>query len=125
MITIKSYVNISDSSGARIGECIKVLRSKYYHAKLADQIILAVKVALTERKAKRHDVLKATILRLKKTTSRASGMKIKFGDNAVTVYNKRNELMGSRLFGPVVHELRVAMGKKKHTKILSIASAIV
>lgn len=125
MITIKSYVNISDSSGARIGECIKVLKSKYYHAKLADQIILAVKVALTDRKAKRHDVLKATVLRLRKTTSRKNGIKIKFGDNAVTVYNKRNELIGSRLFGPVVHELRAATGKKKHTKLLSIAAAVI
>lgn len=125
MISIKSYVNISDSSGARIGECIKVLKSKYYHAKLADQIILAVKVALTDRKAKRHDVLKGTVLRLKKTTSRKNGIKIKFGDNAVTVYNKRNELIGSRLFGPVVHELRAATGKKKHTKLLSIAAAVI
>lgn len=125
MITIKSYVNITDSSGARIGECIKVLNSKYYHGKLADQIILAVKIALTERKAKRHDVLKGTIVRLKKMTTRTTGMKIKFEDNAVVVYNKRNELMGSRLFGPVVHELRVATGKKKHIKILSIAAIVV
>ncbi len=125
MITIKSYVYISDSSGARIGECIKVLKSKYYHAKLADQIILAVKIALSDRKAKRHEVLKGTILRLKKTTSRSNGIKIKFGDNAVTVYNKRNELIGSRLFGPVAQELRIATGKKKHTKLLSIASAVI
>ncbi len=125
MITIKSYVQITDSSGARIGECIKVLKSKYYHAKVADQIILAVKVALTDRKAKRHDVLKGTIVRLKKNTFRSNGMKISFGDNAVIVYNKRNELMGSRLFGPVVHELRIATGKKKHIKLLSIASVVV
>lgn len=125
MITIKSFVYISDSSGARIGEVIKVLKSKYYHAKLADQVIIAVKVALTDRKAKRHDVLKGTIIRLKKITSRANGIKIKFGDNAIIVYNKRNELMGSRIFGPVVHELRVATGKKKHTKLLSIAAAVV
>jgi large subunit ribosomal protein L14 len=125
MITIKSYVNISDSSGARIGECIKVLKSKTYHARLADQIIIAVKIALTDRKAKRHDVLKGTVLRLKKITTRTNGIKIKFNDNAITVYNKRNELMGSRLFGPVAQELRVAKGKKKHTKILSIASSIV
>jgi large subunit ribosomal protein L14 len=125
MITVKSFVFISDSSGARIGECIKVLRSKYYHAKLADQIIIAVKIALINRKAKRHDVLKGTILRLKKTTTRTSGMKIRFGDNSVVVYNKRNELMGSRIFGPVAQELRIATGKKKHIKILSIASSII
>lgn len=125
MITIKSYVYISDSSGARIGECIKVLRSKYYHAKLTDQVIIAVKVALTDRKAKRHDVLRGTVIRLTKTTSRPTGMKIKFEDNAITVYNKRDELMGSRLFGPVVYELRFALGKKKHTKILSLASSVI
>jgi len=125
MITIKSYVYISDSSGARIGECIKVLKSKYYHAKLADQVIIAVKIALTDRKAKRHDVLKATIIRLKKRTTRTNGIIFKFNDNAVVVYNKRNELMGSRIFGPVVHELRVATGKKKHTKLLSIAAAVI
>jgi len=125
MVTIKSYVYISDSSGARIGECIKVLRSKYYHAKLADQIILSVKVALPDRKVKRHDVLKGTIIRLKKKTSRTNGMKIEFKDNAVIIYNKRNELMGSRLFGPVVHELRIATGKKKNIKILSIAAVVI
>jgi large subunit ribosomal protein L14 len=125
MVTIKSYVYISDSSGARIGECIKVLRSKYYHAKLADQIILSVKVALPDRKVKRHDVLKGTIIRLKKKTSRTNGMKIEFQDNAVIIYNKRNELMGSRLFGPVVHELRIATGKKKNIKILSIAAVVI
>lgn len=125
MITIKTYVNISDSSGARIGECIKVLRSKYYHAKLSDQIIIAVKVALDDRKAKRHDVLKGTIIRLKKFTSRPTGIKIKFEDNAIIVYNKRNEVMASRIFGPVAYELRFAIGKKKHTKILSLASSVV
>jgi large subunit ribosomal protein L14 len=125
MITIKSFVYISDSSGARIGECIKVLRSKYYHAKLTDQIIIAVKVALTDRKAKRHDVLKGTIIRLNKITSRSTGMKIRFEDNAIIVYTKRQELMGSRLFGPVVYELRYAMGKKKHTKISALASSVI
>ena len=124
MVTIKSYVYISDSSGARIGECIKVLKSKYYHAKLTDQIIIAVKTALEDRKAKRHDVLKGTIIRLRKITSRPTGIKIKFEDNAITVYNKRNEIMASRIFGPVVYELRFAVGKKKHTKILSLASSV-
>ena len=125
MITALTKVYISDSSGGRIAVCIKVLKSKYYHASLTNKIIVAVKVVLSDRKAKRHDVLKATVLRLKKTTSRKNGIKIKFGDNAITVYNKRNELIGSRLFGPVVHELRAATGKKKHTKLLSIAAAVI
>jgi large subunit ribosomal protein L14 len=124
MITIKSYVNIADNSGARIGQCVKVLGSKYYHARVSNQIILAVKVALTDRKIKRRDVLKGTILRLRKATFRSNGMKIKFQDNAVVVYNKRDELMGSRLFGPVAQELRIAKGKKKNSKILSPAASV-
>jgi large subunit ribosomal protein L14 len=125
MITIKSYVYISDNSGARVGQCVKVLGSKYYHAKVSNQIILAVKVALTDRKVKRRDVMKGTILRLKKTTFRSNGMKIKFQDNAVTIYNKREELMGSRLFGPIAQELRIAKGKKRHTKILALAASVI
>lgn len=125
MITVKSRIYISDSSGARVGQCIKVLRSKYYKAKLTDQIIIAVKVVLSDRKAKRHDVLKGTVIRLVKKTSRPIGSKIWFEDNAIVVYNKRGELMGFRLFGPVTYELRFAIGKKKHTKILSLASSIV
>ena len=125
MISIRSYVYISDSSGGRLAQCIKVLNSKYYHAKLTNNIIVAVKTVLADRKAKRHDVLKGTIIRLVKKTSRPIGSKIWFEDNAIIVYSKRKELMGSRIFGPVTYELRFALGKKKHTKILSLASSIV
>jgi large subunit ribosomal protein L14 len=125
MITALTKVYISDSSGGRIAICIKVLKSKYYHASLTNKIIVAVKVVLSDRKAKRHDVLKGTIIRLVKKTSRPIGTKIWFEDNAIIVYNKRDELMGSRIFGPVSYELRFALGKKKHTKILTLASSIV
>lgn len=124
MITIKTKIYISDSSGARIGECIKVLRSKYYHARITNQIIIAVKVVLADRKAKRHDILKGTIIRLARKTIRLDGTKVWFGDNAIVVYNKREELMGKRIFGPVTYELRYALGKKKHTKILTLASSV-
>jgi large subunit ribosomal protein L14 len=125
MISILSHVYISDSSGARIGVCIKVLHSKYYFARLTNQIIIAVKVVLADRKAKRHDVLKGTVVRMVRKTFRPMGSRIWFEDNAIVVYSKREELMGSRIFGPVPYELRFALGKKKHTKILSLAPSIV
>lgn len=116
MISILSRVYITDSSGGRISVCIKVLQSKYYHASLANQIIVAVKTVLSDRKAKRHDVLKGTIVRLVKKTSRPNGIKIWFEDNAIVVYTKREELMGTRIFGPVTYELRFALGKKNTLK---------
>ena len=125
MVSILSRVNITDSSGGRISVCIKVLRSKYYNASITNQIIVAVKTVLANRKAKRHDVLKGTIVRLVKKTSRPNGTKIWFEDNAIVVYTKREELMGTRIFGPVTYELRFSLGKKKHTKILTLASSII
>lgn len=121
MISIKSYVYVSDSSGARIAECIKILKSKYYRSKIARELIIAVKIARPERKAKRHDVLKGMIIRLKKKTYRNNGIKLMFGDNSVIVYKKSGELMGSRLFGPVTHELR----NGKNLKILSISTSVI
>ena len=51
---------------------------------------------------------------------RCDGSELKFDDNAVVLVNKQGEPIGTRVFGPVPHELR----KKKHVKILSLAEYI-
>ena len=48
------------------------------------------------------------------------GREIMFDDNAVVRVDKQGEPIGTRVFGPVPHELR----KKKHVKILSLAQHI-
>ncbi|KAG5549993.1 hypothetical protein RHGRI_015080 [Rhododendron griersonianum] len=48
------------------------------------------------------------------------GSEVKFDDNAAVLVNKQGEPIGTRVFGPVPHELR----KKKHVKILSLAEHI-
>jgi len=120
MIIIKTIVKITDTSGGRLTECIKILRSKFYNGKLTDYIIVAVKTAFTNRKVKRHDIYKGIVVRIKKKTNRFSGIKIKFGDNAIVVFNKRNEIFASRVKGPVCTELR----KEKLTKILNMSGVI-
>ncbi len=121
MIFIKSRVHVSDSSGARIARIIKVLKSKFYHGKLGQDIILTVKTALFNRKAKKHNVMKGTIIRLHKNTYRYMGNRISFSDNAVIVYNIRNEIVAKRLYGPVALELRIA----NSIRILSLAACTV
>ena len=43
-----------------------------------------------------------------------------FDNNAAVLINKQNEPIGTRIFGPVVRELR----GKKHMKIISLATEV-
>ena len=51
---------------------------------------------------------------------RCDGSEVKFDDNAVVLVDKQGQPIGTRVFGPVPHELR----KKKHVKILTLAEHI-
>jgi len=116
MITIKTFVNIADNCGARIGECIKVLRSKYYNAKLADLIIVAVKVSLIGRRVKRHDVITGVVIRMRKPVFRKDlDCWISFNENAMIYLEPKKGPSSTRMFGPGTQELRLA----NQTRILS------
>ena len=51
---------------------------------------------------------------------RADGSVIRFDGNAAVLINKNEEPIGTRIFGPVVRELRA----KKHMKIISLAPEV-
>ena len=51
---------------------------------------------------------------------RADGTVIRFDGNAAVLVNKNEEPIGTRIFGPVVRELR----GKKHMKIISLAPEV-
>ena len=67
---------------------------------------------------KRSDVVRAVIVRTKKTISRKDGMCIRFDDNAAVIINTENNPRGTRVFGPVAREIR----DKNFIKIASLAS---
>lgn len=48
------------------------------------------------------------------------GSEVKFDDNAVVLVDKQGQPIGTRVFGPAPHELRM----KKHVKILTLAAHI-
>jgi large subunit ribosomal protein L14 len=50
---------------------------------------------------KRSDVVRAIIVRTKKSVRRQDGMYIRFDDNAVVLVNMDNNPRGTRVFGPV------------------------
>ena len=69
---------------------------------------------------KRSDIVKAIVVRTKKTIRRQDGMYIRFDDNAAVIVNADNNPRGTRVFGPVAREIR----DKNFSKIVSLAPEV-
>lgn len=122
MIQTQSYLNIADNSGARKIMCIQVLGSNNpKYAKIGDIIIGVVKDASPNMPIKKSDIVRAVIVRTKKTMRRNDGMHIRFDDNAAVIINKENNPRGTRVFGPIAKELR----DRNFAKIISLAPEVV
>jgi large subunit ribosomal protein L14 len=94
MIQMQSNLDVADNSGAKRVQCIKVLGG-----------------------SKRR----FAIVRTAKDIHRADGSTIRFDGNAAVLINKNSgEPIGTRIFGPVVRELRA----KNHMKIISLAPEV-
>ncbi|NP_001300776.1 50S ribosomal protein HLP, mitochondrial isoform X1 [Zea mays] len=119
-IQMRTNLKVVDNSGAKRVMCIQSLRGKK-GARLGDMIIGSVKEAQPRGKVKKGDVVYGVVVRAAMKKGRSDGSEVQFDDNAVVLVNKKGELIGTRVFGPVPHELR----KKKHLKILALAEHIV
>lgn len=118
MIQAQSIVDVADNSGARRVMCIKVLGgSKRRYASISDIIKVSIKEAIPRSKVKKGDVMHAVVVRTRKGIRRNDGSLIQFDNNAVVLLNNQFQLIGTRIFGPVVRELRTS----KFMKIISLA----
>jgi len=122
MIQVETVLHVSDNSGARLAMCIKVLGgSKRRYANIGDVIKVAIKEAIPRGKVNKGDVMKAVIIRTKKGIKRADGSIVRFDRNSCVILNNANEqLVGTRVFGPVTRELRI----EKFMKIISLAPEV-
>ena len=120
MIQTQSYLNVADNSGARRVMCIRVLGGSKKYARVGDTIVAVVKDATPNMTVKKSDVVRAVIVRTRRTLHRVNGMSIRFDDNAAVIVNQENNPRGTRVFGPVARELR----DKNFTKIVSLAPEV-
>ncbi len=121
MIQMQSVLDVADNSGAKRVQCIKVLGgSKRRTASVGDIIVVSVKEAAPRGRVKKGDVHKAVIVRTRKDVKRPDGSTIRFDSNAAVLVNANKEPIGTRIFGPVVRELRAA----RHMKIISLAPEV-
>ncbi len=121
MIQVESRLRVADNTGARELMCIKVLGgSRKRYARVGDQIIATVKEAIPNGMVKKGEVVKALVVRTKKSLKRDDGSYIRFDENAAVIIDEANNPQGTRIFGPVTRELR----GKNHMKIISLAPEV-
>lgn len=121
MVQQESRLTVADNSGAKEVLCIRVLggtRKRY--ASIGDKIVVTVKNALPSGNIKKGTVIKAVVVRTKKEIRRNDGSYIRFDDNACVLLNNTDEMIGTRIFGPVARELR----DKQYMKIVSLAPEV-
>lgn len=121
MIQVQTQLAVADNSGAKKALCIKVLGgSKRRYAQIGDVIVVSIKKAMPGGVVKKKEVVKAVIVRQKRTLRRQDGSHIRFDDNAVVIVNKDGIPRGTRVFGPVARELR----SRGYQKIISQAPEV-
>jgi large subunit ribosomal protein L14 len=121
MIQPQTYLTVADNTGAKKLMCIRVLGNNRKYAGIGDVIIGVVKDALPNMAIKRSNVVRAVVIRTRKTIKRPDGMALRFDDNAVVIINTENNPRGTRVFGPVGREIR----DKNFTKIISLAKEVI
>ena len=122
MIQEYTRVNIADNSGAKVAQCIRVLGgTRRRYARVGDVIVASVKSAIPNGNVKKGQVVKCVIVRTRKEIGRKDGSYIRFSENAAVILNEEGkEPVGTRIFGPVAHELR----EKQFMKIVSLAPEV-
>lgn len=122
MIQLRTMLKVADNSGAKILQCIKVLGgTRRRYAGIGDIIVGVVKEAEPRRLTKKHEIVKAVIIRQRKAFRRKDGSYIRFDDNSVVILDTQKEPKGSRVFGPVAREVK----ERGFDKIANLAEEVI
>jgi len=113
-------LKVADNTGAKIIQCFKVLGgSRRRYAQIGDVIVASVKEAEPRKTVKKKDIVRAVVVRQKKSYRRADGSYIRFDENAAVILEGLNP-KGGRIFGPVPRELK----ERGFDKIVSLAPEV-
>ncbi|MEC0093978.1 50S ribosomal protein L14 [Paenibacillus macquariensis subsp. defensor] len=122
MIQPFTRLHVADNSGAKELMCIRVLGGTGRRtAAIGDMIVCAVKAATPGGVVKKGDVVRAVVVRTKRTVRRKDGSYIAFDENAAVVVKDDKSPRGTRIFGPVARELR----DRDFMKIVSLAPEVI
>ncbi|WP_438348978.1 50S ribosomal protein L14 [Paenibacillus sp. FA6] len=122
MIQPFTRLHVADNSGAKELMCIRVLGGTGRRtAAIGDMIVCSVKQATPGGVVKKGDVVRAVVVRTRRTVRRKDGSYITFDENAAVVVKDDKSPRGTRIFGPVARELR----DRDFMKIVSLAPEVI
>lgn len=120
MIRAKTKLKVADNTGAKLIEVIRILGGgRPSVAKVGDVFVASVKVAMPNGNIKKKEVIKAVMVRQKKPYQRPDGTVVRFDENAAVIVEGK-EPRGTRIFGPVMKELK----NLGYNKIVSLAEEV-
>jgi len=123
MIQVGTKLNVADNTGAKEVQCFRVLGgTRRRYAQLGDIIVASVKKAEPRKTVKKHDVVRAVVVRQKKAYRRKDGSYIRFDDNAVVILEgKTKNPKGGRILGPIPREIK----EEGFDKIIGLSKEII
>jgi large subunit ribosomal protein L14 len=122
MIQLRSMLNVADNTGAKRIMVFHVYGgTNRRYGSLGDKVVASVKEAIPTAAVKKGEVVRAVIVRMKRSYRRPDGTYVRFDDNAACILDDNEEPRGTRVFGPVARELR----DKNFLKIISLAPEVV
>ena len=122
MIQMQTRLDVADNTGAKELFCIKVLGgTNRRYARIGDIIVCSIKQVIPGSNFKKGAVVRAVVVRTKKSARREDGSYVKFDSNAAVLIDNEKNPRGTRIFGAVARELR----EGGFVKIISLASEVV
>ncbi len=115
-------LTVADNSGAKVVQIISVLRAgstlrRYPAGGVGDMIRVSVKKGNPETRRQMYD---AVIVRQRRPFRRVDGTWVQFEDNAAVITNRKGEVQGSDIKGPVARE-----AAERYPRIAATAKQIV
>jgi large subunit ribosomal protein L14 len=121
MIQQESRLKVADNTGAKELLTIRVKGgSTRRYAAIGDEVVATVKTASPTGNVKKGDVVRAVIVRTRRSVRRPDGSYIRFDENAAVIVDENHNPRGTRIFGPVARELR----DRGYMRIVSLAPEV-
>jgi len=124
-VFVGTKLKVVDNSGATLAKCVEIYKaSKYYGASVGTVVLVSLKSVAPNRKIKKGDLVKAVIVRNKKSLFRVGGHSLRLSDNAIILLHNSSLLpRAKRCKTPLVEEIR--FGFINGLKVLSLAPIVV
>ena len=125
MIQKETKIKIADNSGAKFAKCISIFGGfTRRYARLGDIILVTVHKVFVNKKLRKKPLNRKSlyfglIISTKNVYHRQDGSFFKFDTNRLLLLNRQLVFLGTRVYGPIVREVRVGKNAIRFSKIIS------